>query len=335
MKNVLVTGGLGYIGSHVCVELLQKNYNVVVVDDLSNSRYEVLDAIEAITHIRPTFYQVNVGETEQMTEILQSHRIDVVIHLAAYKSVEGSIKNPQLFYDNNVTCLQGLLQAMQKTACRNIVFSSSATVYGKNTAPYVETMELSAVSPYAQTKIDAEEMLQNLCKADDSWSVVVLRYFNAVGAHKSGQIGELPTEDAHNLFPCMSLVVLQQKKRLKLYGKDYNTPDGTAIRDYVHVCDLAKGHLAAIDYSMSRKGFDAINLGTGIGYSVLEMLRGYEAICERQIPYEVAEQRPGDVAVMYADVTKAREKLGWQAELGLEEMCRDSWEFVRIFHGGK
>lgn len=325
---VLVTGGAGYIGSHTVVQLLEDNREVVIVDDLSNSSPKVIDRIEAITGKRPKFYEVNILDEEKMEEIFKENKIDSVIHFAGFKAVGESVAKPLAYYTNNLTTTLIVLNLMKKYGVRNFVFSSSATVYGDpHTCPILETFPLSATNPYGRTKLMIEEMLVDICKADKELNVALLRYFNPVGAHESGTIGEEPNGIPNNLMPYITKVAVGKLEKLNVFGDDYNTPDGTGVRDYIHVVDLANGHLKALTKLETNPGLVIYNLGTGKGYSVLDMVKAFSKACGKDIPYVIAPRRPGDVAMCYADATKAKEELGWEAKYDLDRMCADSWRW--------
>ena len=325
---VLVTGGAGYIGSHTVVQLLEDNREVVIVDDLSNSSPKVIDRIEAITGKRPKFYEVNILDEEKMEEIFKKNEIDSVIHFAGFKAVGESVAKPLAYYTNNLTTTLIVLNLMKKYGVRNFVFSSSATVYGDpHTCPILETFPLSVTNPYGRTKLMIEEMLVDICKADKELNVALLRYFNPVGAHESGTIGEEPNGIPNNLMPYITKVAVGKLEKLSVFGDDYNTPDGTGVRDYIHVVDLANGHLKALTKLETNPGLVIYNLGTGKGYSVLDMVKAFSKACGKDIPYVIAPRRPGDVAMCYADATKAKEELGWEAKYDLDRMCADSWRW--------
>ncbi len=325
---VLVTGGAGYIGSHTVVQLLEIGREVVIVDDLSNSSPKVIDRIEAITGKRPKFYEVNILNEEKMEEIFRENKIDSVIHFAGFKAVGESVAKPLAYYTNNLTTTLIILNLMKKYGVRNFVFSSSATVYGDpHTCPILEDFPLSATNPYGRTKLMIEEMLVDICKADKELNVALLRYFNPVGAHESGTIGEEPNGIPNNLMPYITKVAVGKLKELSVFGNDYNTHDGTGVRDYIHVVDLANGHLKALDKLETNCGLVIYNLGTGKGYSVLDMVKAFSKACGKEIPYKIVERRPGDVAMCYADASKAKRELGWEAKYDLDRMCADSWRW--------
>ncbi len=323
--KVFVTGGAGYIGSHTCVELLEAGYEVVVYDNLSNSSKEAIKRVEKITGKRVEFIQGDIRDKEKMKSSLKG--CDAVIHFAGLKAVGESVEKPLEYYDNNVCGTLKLLEAMQEVGCKKIVFSSSATVYGDpDYLPLDEAHPLRTTNPYGQTKLVIEEMLRDLYMSDKEWSIAILRYFNPVGAHKSGLIGEDPQGIPNNLMPYIAQVAVGKREYLSVFGNDYDTHDGTGVRDYIHVVDLAKGHLKALEY-LDKPTCEAFNLGTGNGYSVLDMLKAFSKASGKEIPYKFAPRRPGDVAVCYADPSKAKKLLGWEAQKGIEEMCEDTWRW--------
>ncbi len=325
---ILVTGGAGYIGSHTCVELLDNGYEIIVVDNLSNSKEEVLDRVRSITGKDFSFYKADLLNKEALEHIFAENSIDAVIHFAGLKAVGESVEQPLKYYHNNITGTLILAEVMNKYDVKKIVFSSSATVYGMpDEMPISEGFPLGAINPYGQTKQMIEQILKDLSVSDEKWSIALLRYFNPIGAHSSGEIGEDPNGIPNNLMPYISLVAVGKLDELKVFGDDYPTSDGTGIRDYIHVVDLAKGHLKALEKVDSSRGAEAYNLGTGTGYSVLEMVSAFEKASGRKIPYQVVDRRPGDAAVSYANPSKAERELGWEAEKGLEEMCADSWRW--------
>lgn len=327
--SILVTGGMGYIGSHTTIQLIEKGYEVIILDNLSNSKIEVLDKIETISGVRPKFYQVDLLDKESTNKIFEENQIDAVIHFAGFKAVGESVKIPLNYYHNNVTGTLILCEVMKEHGCKNIVFSSSATVYGmNNTVPFVETMPLSTTNPYGSTKLMCEMILTDLCVADPAWSVCLLRYFNPIGAHPSGLIGEDPNGIPNNLLPYVAQVATGKLAQLSVFGNDYDTIDGTGVRDYIHVCDLASGHVKAIEYVLNHQGAEAINLGTGNGSSVLQIVDAFEKASNRKINYRIVDRRPGDIATCYASTEKAKALLGWEAEKTLEDMCIDSWRFA-------
>jgi UDP-glucose 4-epimerase len=326
--RVLVTGGAGYIGSHTCLELLIAGHDVVVIDNFSNSKPVVFDRIERICGHRPIFYRVDVCDGDQVAEILSAHKIESVIHFAGLKAVGESVTQPLQYYVNNVAGSLALFSAMQKTGVHSLVFSSSATVYGNpHSVPIHEDFPLSATNPYGRSKLMVEDILRDLIIADDSWHIALLRYFNPVGAHKSGLIGEDPAGIPNNLMPYISQVAVGRLKKLQIFGSDYATPDGTGVRDYIHVVDLAHGHIAALGWLLQHKGVYTFNLGTGQGKSVLEVVRAFEQASGQHVPYQIVDRRAGDIAACYADSSRAECELGWKAQFGIEEMCRDSWNW--------
>lgn len=327
--KILVTGGAGYIGSHTVVELLNGGYEVVIIDDFSNSNPKVLDFISKITNKKFSFYEGSVCDKKLVDEVFSLEKIDAVIHFAGYKAVGESVSLPLKYYRNNLDSTLTLLEVMEKYGVYNFVFSSSATVYGKpETLPIKEDFPLSAQNPYGNTKLVNEEILTDLCKSNSKWKVVLLRYFNPIGAHESGLIGEEPTGIPNNIMPYIMKVATGELEKLHVFGNDYDTADGTGVRDYIHVVDLAKGHIKALLYLKNNAGIHAFNLGTGKGYSVLELVDAVEKETGVKVPYVIDERRPGDVAACYADCTLASEKLGFKAEKNIEDMCRDSYNFV-------
>jgi UDP-glucose 4-epimerase len=325
--NILVTGGAGYIGSHNCVELLEAGHAVTVVDNLSNSSAVALARVKAITGRDVCFERADIRDGEALDRVLAGGPFDAVVHFAGLKAVGESVSEPLRYYDNNVNGTLRLLEAMGRAGLRRLVFSSSATVYGDPASvPIREDFPLSASNPYGRTKLFIEEILRDLHRSDPRWDITLLRYFNPVGAHHTGLIGEDPAGIPNNLMPYVSQVAVGRLERLNVWGNDYPTPDGTGVRDYIHVVDLAKGHLAALDAAAS-PGVRAFNLGTGRGYSVLEMIAAFEKASGRAVPFAVAPRRPGDVASCYADPSLAREHLGWEAEHGIDRMCADAWRW--------
>ena len=326
MAKCLVTGGAGYIGSHTVVELLAAGHQVTVVDNLCNSKLSVLDRIAQIAGRSPVFVEADVRDRAALEQVLPG--CDAVIHFAGLKAVGESVAQPLRYYDNNVAGSIALLEAMAETRVRTLVFSSSATVYGDPAAlPIGEDAPLSAANPYGRSKLMVEDMLRDLAKSDPGWRVGLLRYFNPVGAHASGLIGEDPSGIPNNLLPYVAQVAVGRLARLQVFGGDYPTVDGTGVRDYIHVVDLARGHLAALDYLRGYAGMLTVNLGTGRGYSVLEVVRAFERASGRSVPYDIVARRPGDIAACYADPTLARELLGWQARHDLDAMCADAWRW--------
>lgn len=327
--SILVTGGAGFIGSHTVVELLEAGEDIVIVDNFCNSSPDVLDKIRKITNKDFKFYEVDLLDEANLEKVFQENDIESVIHFAALKSVGESVAKPLDYYYNNITGTVTLLKLMQKYNCKRIVFSSSATVYGNPASlPIKEDFPLSTTNPYGSTKLMMEQVLQDVCVADKDFSVAILRYFNPIGAHKSGLIGEVPNGIPNNIMPYILRVANGEYEELTVFGNDYNTPDGTGIRDYIHVVDLAKGHLKALDKIRTEVGVKIYNLGTGNGYSVLDLVNNFEKVNGVKVNYKIGERRPGDIAACYADPTKAKNELGWVAQYGIEEMCRDAWNFV-------
>lgn len=328
-KKILITGGAGYIGSHTAVELLESGYEVVIYDNLSNSSEESVRRVQRIAGKAVTFYKGDVLEEELLKSVILQERIDAVLHCAALKAVGESVEKPLEYYHNNITGTLTLIKVMKETGVWNLVFSSSATVYGNPVEiPITEACPKGeCTNPYGWTKSMMEQIMMDIQKADPRWNVILLRYFNPVGAHKSGEIGEDPRGIPNNLMPYISQVAVGKLERLGVFGNDYDTPDGTGVRDYIHVVDLAKGHVKAIAYLFTDPGLEIINLGTGTGYSVLDMVRAFSKACGKEIPYEIRPRRSGDIATCYADPAKAEKVLGWKAEKGLEEMCEDTWRW--------
>ncbi len=336
MSKILVTGGAGFIGSHTCVELLEAGYELVVVDNFSNSKPEALERVKKITGKSLSFVEADILDLGAMDKIFEENSIDAVIHFAGLKAVGESVQKPVEYYHNNITGTLMLIKAMRSHGCKRIVFSSSATVYGMdNPVPYVETMPThTSTNPYGYTKVMIEQILKDVAAADPDWSVALLRYFNPIGAHSSGLLGEDPNGIPNNLFPYIQQVAVGKREFLGVFGNDYDTPDGTGVRDYIHVVDLARGHLCAVKYVLENKGVEAVNLGTGKGSSVLDVLHAFEKACGKEIPYKIMPRRPGDIAWCYSDPSKARALLGWEAKLGLDDMCRDGWNFIRLNPNG-
>lgn len=330
MATILVTGGTGFIGSHTCVELLDAGYDVVIVDNLYNSQRSVVNTIEKISGKCVKFYEGDILDKPLLQRIFDENKIDGVIHFAALKAVGESIEKPVEYYLNNVGGACNVYDVMKENNCKVIVFSSSATVYGQpEHVPCTEESPIQeATNPYGTTKIFNEKILTDLYNSDNQWSVMLLRYFNPIGASKTRLLGEVPNGVPNNLTPYVAQTALGQRDYVRVWGNDYPTPDGTGVRDYIHVVDLAKGHVKAVNYALSHQGLEAVNLGTGKGYSVLEVIHAYEKACGHDIPYQILERRPGDIAQTYADVTKASELLGWKAQYDLEEMVQDSWNFM-------
>ena len=327
MSTILVTGGCGYIGSHTVLELLNKNYDVVVVDNFSNSNPEGLRRVQQITGKTVTFYEADIRDAETMDKIFSAHTFDAVIHFAAFKAVGESCRLPLKYYENNISGTVSLLQIMEKHNVKKVVFSSSATVYGDpERLPLDETCRLSTTNPYGSTKLMMEMIMQDLYKADNAWNIILLRYFNPVGAHESGLIGEDPKGIPNNLMPYVAQVASGKLACINVFGNDYDTPDGTGVRDYIHVVDLALGHIAAIE-GCQESGVHIYNLGTGRGYSVLEMIKAFEKACGKTLPYKIGPRRSGDIASCYAAPDKAKNELGWEAKFGIEEMCASQWKW--------
>ncbi|BCB05860.1 UDP-glucose 4-epimerase GalE [Bacillus sp. KH172YL63] len=326
--NILVTGGAGFIGSHTCVELLKENHEVVIVDNFSNSSPISIKNIESLTNKKVKFYNVDLLDKAGMNMIFEENSIDSVIHFAGLKSVGESVERPLKYYSNNITGTLVLIELMEKYNIYNLVFSSSATVYGNPThVPITEEFELKATNPYGRTKLIIEEILKDLPIANEKWSIAILRYFNPIGAHKSGQLGEDPNGIPNNLMPFITQVAIGKLKELNIFGNDYPTTDGTGVRDYIHVVDLAKGHLKALNKVIQREGIETYNLGTGLGHSVLDVVKAFEISTNIKIPYRFITRRPGDIAICFADPTKAERELGWKAEKGILEMCTDAWRW--------
>ena len=328
MSCILVTGGTGYIGSHTVVELMTAGHDVFVIDNLCNSKASVLDRVQRITGRRPEFRQTDVRDRPALRQLFASRRFDAVVHFAGLKAVGESVSKPLEYYDNNVAGSVALFECMGEAGLRTVVFSSSATVYGEPaTVPIREDFPLSVTNPYGRSKLIVEDVLRDLGRTGDGWRIALLRYFNPAGAHASGLIGEDPNGIPTNLMPYIAQVAVGKLKELRVLGADYPTPDGTGVRDYIHVVDLARGHLAALNALRERPGVLTVNLGTGRGYSVLELVRAFSAASGKVVPYRVVGRRPGDVAQCYADPALARETLGWQAQLGIEAMCADAWRW--------
>lgn len=326
---ILVTGGTGYIGSHTCVELQNAGYDVVIIDNLSNSKALVVDRIETITGKRPKFYEQDVQDKKGLSRIFEENSIEAVIHFAGYKAVGESVKKPLMYYSNNIGSTVALCEVMDAHDCRKIVFSSSATVYGNPAQiPITEDCPLGdTTNPYGTTKAYQERILKDLWKSNPEWDVMLLRYFNPIGAHESGIMGEDPKGIPNNLLPYVSQVACGKLEKIHVFGNDYDTKDGTGVRDYIHVVDLAKGHVAAIKGFSTLHGVQIFNLGTGIGYSVLDIIHAFEKACGKQLPYVIDPRREGDIAVCYSDPSKAEKVLHWKARKNLEDMCRDSWRW--------
>ncbi|MBU9710346.1 UDP-glucose 4-epimerase GalE [Evansella tamaricis] len=327
---ILVTGGAGYIGSHTCVELLNAGFEIVVLDNLSNSKFESLKRVQEITGKDFPFYEGDLLNVEDIEKVFHEKQIDAVIHFAGLKAVGESVEKPLYYYHNNITGTIQLCDVMRKHGVKNIVFSSSATVYGMpDRVPISEDFPLSATNPYGQSKLMIEEILRDLFVSDSEWSISLLRYFNPIGAHESGKIGEDPNGIPNNLMPFITQVAVGKLPKLQVFGDNYDTVDGTGVRDYIHVVDLAKGHLKALEKVTETTGVNAYNLGTGTGYSVLEMVKAFEKASGKKVPYSIVDRRPGDIGVCYANPNKAKEELNWTATMGIEEMCRDSWKWQK------
>ena len=329
--NVLVTGGAGYIGSHTCIELLESGYGVVVIDNLCNSNSKSLDRVRELTGKDVAFYEGDVRDEALLRKIFAENEIGCVIHFAGLKAVGESVAKPWEYYDNNLNSTLVLTKVMREAGMKNIIFSSSATVYtADNEMPLRETSRTGGcTNPYGWTKYMTEQILSGLSHADPAWSIVLLRYFNPIGAHASGMIGEDPRGIPNNLMPYITQVAIGRRDHLSIFGSDYDTPDGTGVRDYIHVVDLAKGHVAAVNYADKNLGCEVFNLGTGIGYSVLDMVKAFNEANGLELPYKIVDRRPGDIATCYADPTKSAEVLGWKAEYNLQDMCRDSWNWQK------
>ncbi|SES89481.1 UDP-galactose 4-epimerase [Oceanobacillus limi] len=332
---ILITGGAGYIGAHICVELLHEGYDIVVVDNFSTSNLEGLNRVKYITGKSFKVYNLDITDSDKIRQLFSKESIDSVIHLAGYKSVSESTATPLKYYANNIAGTITLCEVMQEFGVKRLVFSSSATVYAPSNhdGPISEDHPLGAINPYGQTKEIIEGILRNLYLSDQTWSIRILRYFNPVGAHESGQIGENPKGIPNNLMPYIAKVAGGELPVLSVYGSDYPTKDGTGIRDYIHVVDLARGHLHALKAAEASEEIDMFNLGTGRGYSVLEMVEAFERASGRSVPYILAPRRKGDTAICYADVSKAKKKLGWEAKKGINQMCHDAWQWDRRKHG--
>lgn len=331
---ILVTGGIGFIGSHTCIELMKSGYDVVILDNLFNSKLEVLDQLETISGTRPKFYEVDLLDIEKVRDVFKQEDIEGVIHFAGYKAVGESVSKPLAYYENNIGGTINLCYVMAENNVKKLVFSSSATVYGEtNEPPFHEEMPLSATNPYGQTKLMIEQILRDLSNSDDSWKIISLRYFNPIGAHPSGLIGEDPNGIPNNLLPFITQVAAGQREELKVFGDDYDTIDGTGVRDYIHVLDLADGHVKAYNYLDNHPGYNYINLGTGSGQSVLQVIKAFERVNNLNVPYSVVERRPGDIATSYASCDKAITELGFEAKHDIDEMCKDTWRYKALKSG--
>lgn len=328
--KILVTGGCGYIGSHTCVELLENNYEIVVIDNFSNSKKDVIEKIKQITKKDFKFYEGDVKDKNLLEKIFKENNINSVIHFAGFKAVGESVENPLKYYNNNLESTINLLEIMNKYNCKKLVFSSSATVYGKpKTLPIKESFPLSTANPYGTTKLMIEMILKDLYISDNEWSIAVLRYFNPIGAHQSGLIGENPNDIPNNLMPYIVKVANNELDHLNIFGNDYDTIDGTGVRDFIHVVDLANGHIKAIEKINNKKGIDYYNLGTGKGYSVLELIKAFEKSNDIKIKYEITKRRPGDIDACYADPSYAKKELNWEAKKDINEMCKDAYNFIK------
>lgn len=327
---ILVTGGTGYIGSHTVVELLDSGYEVVIVDNFYNSKPEVLNRIQDITGKDFKFYEIDIRDQEALDKVFSENQIEAVIHFAGLKAVGESVEIPITYYHNNITGTLMLCEVMQKHGVKKIVFSSSATVYGMdNKPPYTEDMPTSATNPYGRTKLMIEEILKDIYVSDNSWGISILRYFNPIGAHASGKIGEDPNGIPNNLLPYITQVACGKREKLYVFGDDYDTNDGTGVRDYIHVVDLAQAHIKALEKILSNTGVEIYNLGTGVGYSVLDVINTFARVNQVEVPYVITDRRPGDVATSFADPSKAFKELGWKVAKNLEDMCRDSWNWQK------
>lgn len=327
--KILVTGGAGYIGSHTCIELLESGHDIVVVDNFSNSKPEVIDKIKEISGKDFSFYEVDVCDKESLEEIFKEEKIDAAIHFAGYKAVGESVAKPLMYYQNNLMSTLVLCELLAKYDCKKLIFSSSATVYGApEHLPITEDFPLSTTNPYGTTKLMIEGILKDLYISDPTWSIVILRYFNPIGAHESGLIGENPNDIPNNLMPYIMKVANRELPELGVFGNDYDTKDGTGVRDYIHVCDLARGHVLAINKLNEDNNIYYYNLGTGNGYSVLDIIETFKRVNHVEVPYQIKSRRPGDIAACYADPTKAKEELGFIAKYDLDDMCKSAWNFV-------
>lgn len=334
--SILITGGAGYIGSHTCVELIQAGYEVIVIDNFCNSNRDVIDRIEKITDKKVQLYDFDLTNKNDVESIFEKEDIEAVIHFAALKAVGESVELPIEYYINNLVGTLNLLDVMKRNNVKKMIFSSSATVYGKNTKmPLVEDNLLSATNPYGKTKVFIEEILNDVSSADRDWSIYILRYFNPIGAHESALIGENPNGIPNNVLPSIMQVACGKLEKLYVYGNDYDTPDGTGVRDYIHVVDLAKGHVSALKEGLEKTGIHIYNLGTGKGYSVLELITQFEKVSGKSINFEIHNRRKGDIATCYADPRKAEYELHWKAEADLEKMCKDSWNWAEVLYSRK
>ena len=326
--KVLVTGGMGYIGSHTCIQMIEAGMTPVILDNLYNSKPTVLERIEKVSGVKPAFIEADIRDKAALVDVMQVHNIEAVIHFAGLKAVGESVEKPLEYYDNNVNGTLVLVDAMREAGVKSIVFSSSATVYGDPASvPIMENFPTSATNPYGRSKLMVEECLTDFQKANPDWSITLLRYFNPVGSHPTGELGEDPQGIPNNLMPFVSQVAVGRREFLSVFGSDYSTKDGTGVRDYIHVMDLSDGHVAALDKVGNKAGLHIYNLGTGNGYSVLEMVKAFEAACGREVPFKLVDRRPGDIAECWADPSKAANELGWKAERTLEEMTSDTWRW--------
>lgn len=328
MMILIITGGAGYIGSHTCVLLIEAGYNIVIFDNFCNSSKESISRVEAIVERKIPFIEGDIREKSDLEKVFDTYEIDVVIHFAGLKAVGESVEEPLKYYDNNLIGTIILSEVMRDNGCKSIIFSSSATVYGAPSSnPITENFSLSATNPYARTKLFIEEILRDISVSDKQWRIVILRYFNPVGAHASGTIGDIPNGIPNNLMPFVAQTAIGKREKLSIFGDDYDTPDGIGVRDYIHVVDLAEGHLKALDRIESFREVMTINLGTGIGYSVLDMVRAFEKASQREVSYLIAPRRAGDIATCYADASYAKEVLGWVARRDIDDMCQDGWRW--------
>lgn len=329
--RILITGGSGYIGSHTVLELLESNHEITVIDNFINSDLESLHRVKRITGKSFRFHEMDLLDTDALDQLFRQNDFEAVVHFAALKSVGESVEKPMIYYRNNFCGTLNLVEVMQKYAVKRLIFSSSATVYGKaKTVPILETAPTNAMNPYGRTKLFVEEMLKDVYESDPSWSIIILKYFNPIGAHRSGMIGEDPSGIPNNLLPYITQVAVGRREKVHVFGDDYETPDGSGVRDYIHVVDLAKGHVRAVNKTKDTSGLSIYNLGTGNGYSVFELIKKISEVSNVDIPFEVTHRRAGDIAVCYADATRAQKELGWSAQFGLEEMCRDSWRWQKL-----
>lgn len=326
--SILVTGGAGYIGSHAAVELLKSGYDIVIVDNLSNSNFESINRVKELTGKEFPFYKCDLLDRDELNTIFENHNFEAVMHFAGLKAVGESVEIPLMYYHNNITGTINLCDLMAKHDVKKLVFSSSATVYGHpDSVPIDESFPLSATNPYGRTKLMIEDILRDLYISDSTWRIALLRYFNPIGAHESGRIGENPNGIPNNLMPYITQVAIGKREKLSVFGNDYETHDGTGVRDFIHVIDLVKGHLKALEFLDKNKGIETFNLGTGTGYSVMDLINAFSTINSKAIPYQFVDRRPGDIAICYANPTKAEKVLGWRAEKDLNEMCKDSWKW--------